>query len=238
MWSKVAKAQLDGLRVGDSIDSYVRAPGPPRTTPTSSRWPRAPGKNEELVRYLRMARKTLREPAVDTALAFCYARLDQLPELEGLPARRQRANVEESGDRAYAEGLFEAAKMFYASISNWAKLATTLVHLSDYQAAVECARKANNVKVWKEVHEACVARKEFRLAQICGLNLIVDAEQLQALVAQYERGGYFDELIGLLEQGLGLERAPHGYVHGVRHRAVALPPRAPDGAPQAVLEPQ
>jgi clathrin heavy chain len=55
-----------------------------------------------------------------------------------------------------------------------------------------------------------VEKKEFRLAQICGLNLIVDAEQLQTLVKEYERNGYFDELISLLEQGLGLERAHMG----------------------------
>ena len=85
-----------------------------------------------------------------------------------------------------------------------------MVHLEDYQAAVECARKANSVKVWKQVNEACVNKKEFRLAQICGLNLIVHAEELQDLVRQYERNGYFDELIGVLEAGLGLERAHMG----------------------------
>jgi clathrin heavy chain len=116
------------------------------------------------------------------------------------------ADAEESGDKAYAEGYHQAAKIFFTSISNWAKLATTLVHLEDYQAAVECARKANNIKVWKQVNAACVDKKEFRLAQICGLNLIVDAEELQGLVKQYEQNGYFDELIALLEQGLGLER--------------------------------
>jgi clathrin heavy chain len=120
------------------------------------------------------------------------------------------ADVETSGDKAYEEGYHEAAKIFFTSISNWAKLATTLVHLEDYQAAVECARKANSTKVWRQVNEACVAKKEFRLAQICGLNLIVHAEELQDLVRQYERNGYFDELIALLEAGLGLERAHMG----------------------------
>jgi len=209
VWSRVAKAQLDGLRVSDSIDSYIKAEDP-RNYAEVIEIAVAAGKNEELVKYLRMARKTLREPVIDTALAFCYARLDQLAELADFLRATNVANVEESGDKAYAEGLFEAAKIFYTSISNWAKLATTLVHLSDYQAAVDAARKANNIKVWKEVHEACVEKKEFRLAQICGLNLIVDAEQLQALVKQYERNGYFDELINLLEQGLGLERAHMG----------------------------
>lgn len=206
VWSKVAKAQLDGLRVTDSIDSYIHAQDPsnyPEVIETATH----AGKDEDLIKYLRMARKTLREPPIDTALAFCFARTNQLPELEDFLRATNVANVEESGDKAYEEGYHEAAKIFFSSISNWAKLATTLVHLEDYQGAVECARKANNVKVWKQVHQACITKKEFRLAQICGLNLIVDAEELPELVSQYERNGYFDELISLLEAGLGLERA-------------------------------
>ena len=209
VWSKVAKAQLDGLRVSDSIESYIKAQDPKNYLEVIEIATEA-GKNEGLVNYLRMARKTLREPPIDTALAYCYARLDQLAELEDFLRGTNVANIEESGDKAYADGLFEASKIFFTSISNWAKLATTLVYLGDYQAAVECARKANNIRVWREVHEACVGKKEFRLAQICGLNLIVDAEQLQDLVKQYEGQGYFDELIGLLEAGLALERAHMG----------------------------
>lgn len=209
VWSKVAKAQLDGLRVSDSIASYIRAGDPSNYNEVIDTASHA-GKDEDLVEFLKMARKTLREPAVDTGLAFSYARLNQLSELEDFLHSINVADVEASGDKAYGEGLHEAAKIFYTSISNWAKLATTLVHLEDYQAAVECARKGNNVKVWKQVNEACVAKKEFRLAQICGLNLIVHAEELQDLVRQYERNGYFDELISVLEAGLGLERAHMG----------------------------
>ena len=209
VWSKVAKAQLDGLRVTDSIESYIRAQDPTNYGEVIETATHA-GKDEDLIKYLRMARKTQREPAVDTALAFCFARTDQLAELEDFLHSPNVADVETSGDKAYEEGYHQAAKIFFTSISNWAKLATTLVHLEEYQAAVECARKANSVKVWKQVNEACVAKKEFRLAQICGLNLIVHAEELQELVQQYERNGYFDELISLLEAGLGLERAHMG----------------------------
>ncbi len=205
VWSKVAKAQLDGLRVPDAIESYIRAQDPSNFQEVVEVGTHA-GKDEDLIKYLRMARKTLREPAVDTGLAFCYARTNQLPELEEFLRGTNVANIEESGDKAYEEGYYEASKIFFTSISNWAKLATTLVHLEEYQAAVECARKANSVKVWKQVNEACVAKKEFRLAQICGLNLIVHADELADLVKQYERNGYFDELISLLEAGLGLER--------------------------------
>lgn len=205
VWSRVAKAQLDGLRVTDSIESYIRAQDPSNFLEVIEIATHA-GKDEELIKFLRMARKTLREVPVDTALAFCYARTNQLPELEDFLRATNVADVEASGDKAYEEGYHEAAKIFYTSISNWAKLATTLVHLEDYQAAVECARKANSIKVWRQVNEACVDKKEFRLAQICGLNLIVHAEELADLVKQYEYNGYFDELISLLEAGLGLER--------------------------------
>ncbi|KAI9745433.1 MAG: hypothetical protein M1818_000967 [Claussenomyces sp. TS43310] len=209
VWSRVAKAQLDGLRVSDGIDSYIRAQDPSNYLEVIDIATHA-GKDEELIKYLKMARKTLREPPIDTALAFAYARTEQLSELEDFLRGTNVADIEESGDKAYAEGFHQAAKIFFTSISNWAKLATTLVHLEDYQAAVECARKANSIKVWKQVNAACVEKKEFRLAQICGLNLIVDAEELQSLVKQYERNGYFDELISVLEQGLGLERAHMG----------------------------
>lgn len=209
VWSRVAKAQLDGLRVSDSIESYIRAEDPSNYNEVIEIATHA-GKDEDLIKFLRMARKTLREPAIDTALAFAFARTDQLTELEDFLRGTNVTDIEQSGDKAYAEGFHQAAKIFFTSISNWAKLATTLVHLEDYQAAVECARKANNIKVWKQVNAACVAKKEFRLAQICGLNLIIDAEELQDLVKQYERNGYFDELISLLEQGLGLERAHMG----------------------------
>lgn len=37
-------------------------------------------------------------------------------------------------------------------------------------------------RVWKQVNAACVDKKEFRLAQICGLNLIVHAEELQVRI--------------------------------------------------------
>lgn len=253
VWSKVAKAQLDGLRITDSVESYIRAQDPSNYNEVIEIATHA-GKDEDLIKYLRMARKTLREPPIDTALAFCYARTNQLPELEEFLRATNVANIEESGDKAYAEGYHEAAKIFFSSISNWAKLATTLVHLEDYQAAVECARKANSVKVWKQVNEACVAKKEFRLAQICGLNLIVHAEELSDLVKQYERNGYFDELISLLEAGLGLERAHMGksshftssdcelihhprYVHRARHCSQQVPPRTCHGASSHLLGP-
>ena len=48
------------------------------------------------------------------------------------------------GERCFDAKLFVAAKLLFSSISNWSRLATTLVQLNEYQAAVDCARKANS----------------------------------------------------------------------------------------------
>lgn len=47
--------------------------------------------------------------------------------------------------------MYEAAKILYNNISNYGRLASTLVHLGEFQAAVDGARKANSTRTWKEV---------------------------------------------------------------------------------------
>ena len=51
---------------------------------------------------------------------------------------------------------------------------------------------------------------EFRLAQLCGLNIIVNADDLEEVSEFYQRRGHFEELIALMESGIGLERAHMG----------------------------
>jgi len=55
-----------------------------------------------------------------------------------------------------------------------------------------------------------VEEGEFRLAQLCGLNIIINADDLEEVSEFYQRRGFFEELIALLESGLGLERAHMG----------------------------
>ena len=47
--------------------------------------------------------------------------------------------------------MYEAAKILFNNISNFARLASTLVHLGEFQNAVDSARKANSTRTWKEV---------------------------------------------------------------------------------------
>ena len=209
LWFQLGAAQLDGLRVPEAIESYIKAEDPSNYNSVIDISAEA-GNYEQLIPFLLMARKTLKESKIDGSLILAYASLNKIHEIEDLVANSNAANLEAVGDKLLANKNYKAAKLCFSSISNYSKLASTLVYLGDYQSAVDTARKASNIKVWKQVNDACVDQKEFRLAQICGLNLIVHAEELNELVQRYEANGYFEELISLFEAGLGLERAHMG----------------------------
>ncbi|KAK8923472.1 Clathrin heavy chain 1 [Platanthera zijinensis] len=95
-------------------------------------------------------------------------------------------------------------KIIFAFISNWAKLDITLVRLKQFQGAVDAARKANSLKTWKVVCFACVDAEEFLLAQICRMNIIIQVDDLEEVSDYYRNRGCFNELISLMESGLGL----------------------------------
>ncbi|POV97439.1 hypothetical protein PSTT_15059 [Puccinia striiformis] len=147
VWSRLGKAQLDGLRIKDAIDSYIKA--------------------EDSTNYM----ETLREPKIDTELRVAYAKTDRLHDTEEFLTMSNVADQLSAGEQVFEAGLYDAARLLFSAISNWAILATTSIYLGDNQAAVDCARKA---------------------------------------VKLYENKGYFEELMQLLEAGLGLERAHMG----------------------------
>ncbi|WVZ54972.1 hypothetical protein U9M48_005696 [Paspalum notatum var. saurae] len=209
VWSQVAKAQLREGLVSEAIESFIRADDAAHFLDVIRAAEEADVYND-LVKYLLMVRQKAREPKVDGELIFAYAKIDRLSDIEEFILMPNVANLQNVGDRLYDEELYEAAKIIYAFISNWAKLAVTLVKLKQFQGAVDAARKANSAKTWKEVCFACVDAEEFRLAQICGLNIIVQVDDLEEVSEYYQNRGCFSELIALMESGLGLERAHMG----------------------------
>ncbi|KAF1892552.1 hypothetical protein Lal_00011019 [Lupinus albus] len=235
VWSQVAKAQLREGLVSDAIESFIRADDATQFLDVI-RASEDANVYHDLVRYLLMVRQKSKEPKVDSELIYAYAKIDRLSDIEEFILMPNVANLQNVGDRLYDEELYEAAKILYAFISNWAKLAVTLVKLKQFQGAVDAARKANSAKTWKEVCFACVDAEEFRLAQICGLNIIVQflsasnlsslnsfelsecngktmsikVDDLEEVSEYYQNRGCFNELISLMESGLGLERAHMG----------------------------
>ncbi|XP_050305329.1 clathrin heavy chain [Anthonomus grandis grandis] len=209
VWSQLAKAQLNQGLVKEAIDSYIKADDPSaymavvETAAKNDSW-------EDLVRYLQMARKKARESYIESELIYAYARTGRLADLEEFISGPNHADIQKIGDRCFEDKMYDAAKLLYNNVSNFARLAITLVHLREFQGAVDSARKANSTRTWKEVCFACVDAEEFRLAQMCGMHIVVHADELQDLIDYYQDRGYFEELIGLLEAALGLERAHMG----------------------------
>ncbi|PVV01950.1 hypothetical protein BB560_003614 [Smittium megazygosporum] len=209
VWSRLAKAQLKSHKVSDAITSYINANDPSdylQVITVAS----ASSSYSELIRYLSMARIKIREPIVESELMLAYAYTDRLQDLQEMVKGPNIAKINEVGEKCFSSGLYDAARILFSSSSSWAQLASTLVMLEDYKGAVESCKKANSIVVWRQVNIACIKRKKFDLASICGLNLIVNAEELDPLVKLYESLGYIDEVCSLLENGLGLERAHMG----------------------------
>ncbi|GLV38478.1 Clathrin heavy chain [Carabus blaptoides fortunei] len=209
VWSQLARAQLNQGLVKEAIDSYIKADDPSayidvvETASKNDSW-------EDLVRYLQMARKKARESYIESELIYSYARTGRLADLEEFISGPNHADIQKIGDRCFNDKMYDAAKLLYNNVSNFARLAITLVHLKEFQGAVDSARKANSTRTWKEVCFACVDAQEFRLAQMCGMHIVVHADELEDLINYYQDRGHFEELIGLLEAALGLERAHMG----------------------------
>lgn len=207
--SKLAKAFLENGRVVEAINFYVKAEDPEFFNEVIYSANNAKCWNE-LIKYLVMCRKKVKESRIESELAFAYAKTNQLGEVDALTSA-PGCIVDNlgTGDRCFAEGLYEAAKIFYKATDNYAKLAQALVRLRDFTAAVDAAKKANSMRTWKEVNLACVEEKEFRLAQQAGLYIVTNPDELETLVHTYESRGYFSELIQLLEAGKNTEEGGH-----------------------------
>jgi len=206
VWSCLARAQLFANRIGDAVDSFIKADDAQsfevviNMGQQNETWP-------ELIKFLTMARKKVKDQRIDTCMAWSFCKINQLANLEEFITAPNIAQILVVGERAYDQGLYEAARILFNHISNFGKLASTLVRLAKYSDAVEAARKANYSRTWKEVLEACVDAKEFRLGQMCGLNLISNADEIEDVLKTYERRGFFDQLITLMEAGVAATEA-------------------------------
>eukprot|EP01038_Epipyxis_sp_PR26KG_P012690 gene12690-17015_t len=209
VWSKLARAQLDNQLITESINAYIKAADASDYLLVINA-AEAVDNYEDLVPYLKMARKQVKESLIDTQLIYALARINKLAELEEVISVPNVAKIDQIGERCYDEGLYEAAKLLFININNNAKLALCYVNLRQYREAVDAATKANSVSTWKEVNLACLKAEEFRLANICGLHIIVHPDHLEELIGHYERAGRSAELMQLMEQGLGLDNAHSG----------------------------
>jgi len=207
--SLLGKAQLNGERIKESIESFLKADDPECYRELTVAAEEA-GLYEEIIKYLRMCRAKLTDAFIDTELCYSLAKTDNLADLETFVTATNHANIEEVGDRCADEGLYEAAKLLFVAIDDYPGLALCLIKLKDYQGAADAAKKSGAIKSYKEVCFACVDAEEFKIAQQCGLFVIVEADELEDLVYHYERRGAFEHVIALLETGITKDGAHKG----------------------------
>jgi clathrin heavy chain len=74
-------------------------------------------------------------------------------------------------------------------VKNNSKIASCLVNLKQFSAAIESAKKASTTKTWREVCIACVSAQEYKLANIAAMNIIVHPDELEGLIKHYESLG-------------------------------------------------
>ena len=214
VWKQVGKAQLAEQMITDCIDSFIKAndagsfKGVIEAAEQLDNW-------EDLVRYLLMAKKQTKDKLIDSQLIFALAKVERLAQLEEVVSAPNVADIQSIGDRCFDSGMFEAAKILFKNANNNGRLAQCFVQLGQYREAVESARKANGIKTWKYVCQACLAVQKFALARQCGLNIITNPDHLDELVYEYEKQGYTEELIQLLEDGMGLEQTHTGVFTGL-----------------------
>lgn len=145
-YSPISSVNLESLLTAFlTKDSYVKANDATNYAEVIETAERA-GKYDDMVRYLQMARKTLREPKIDTELVVAYAKTDRLSDMEEFLGMTNVADLLTAGEKVFEQSLYEAARLLFSSISNWARLATTLIYLGENQAAVDAARKAGNTQ--------------------------------------------------------------------------------------------
>jgi clathrin heavy chain len=209
VFSKLGKAQLDQGAVSKAIASFIKANDPEYYNEVIAAANQA-NNFEDLVKYLEMCRKKVKEAKLESELAYAYARTGKNAELETFVSTPGcLANILDTGERCFEAGLYEAAKIMFSHIDNYSRLASALVKLGEFSQAVDAARKANSLRTWKEVNLACVEAKQFRLAQTAGLYIIPNPDELDELVLVYETRGHFDELIALLETGANQTEGTH-----------------------------
>jgi clathrin heavy chain len=214
IWARLGDGLLRLGELTKAVQVYMRAGVTNRYRPLIQAC-RKTGAFADLATYLQFVRSRqlgIDEELIDSELVYALACCDppKLSQLEELLASPQSADLDAVGDRLFSEGKYEAARLLFVAANNYARLAECLVYMREFTAALEAARKANKLRTWKTVCYACVEAQEFRIAELCALHLIVVPEELDEVIRVYETRGYFDQIMSVLENGLGLDKAHNG----------------------------
>ena len=209
VWSVLGKFYLDKEMFGEAVDSFIKAKDATYFQELILLG-RKVSNYGKLLEFLEMARQSKKDAIIDNEQIYCLAKLNKIPDLESFVNGSNSADLAKTGDRLYAEGLYEAAKVLYFKIKANSKIASCLIRLSQYSQAIEYAKKGNSVKTWKEITYACVEVKEFKLAAVAGVQVVLIPDHLEEMVQFYELHEAPEEIISILEQTVSNEKSHIG----------------------------
>lgn len=111
VWSELGHAYLEQGMVADAIASYLRSSDSSRYVQVIERC-KEEGCYDDLVKYLLMVRKKIKEPKVDTELVYAYAKINNLGEMDAFINGSHQANLQSVGDRCVTAPLSERVVFF------------------------------------------------------------------------------------------------------------------------------
>lgn len=208
-WSRLGNAYLNKGVALEAIDCFMKS-GDPNSYAQVIQLAEHSEKFEQLTKYLIMARGKIKDSMIDTELLYCLAKTNRLSELEEFINVPNSADMPRVGDRCFDDKLYEAAKAIFVRLKNNAKIASCLIKLKQFTQAFDAAKRANTPKTWKELCLACIANKEYRIANAAGMNIIVHPDHLEELIHNYELYDCIDHMIDLLEQAIATRNAHIG----------------------------
>ncbi|KAH9582085.1 hypothetical protein LSM04_004601 [Trypanosoma melophagium] len=200
VWTVLGEYLLAADEVHEAIEVLIRAKNPDFVEAVTS----AAERNNQfgdLIKYLTMARVESRtkDNKIDTALVLTYAKTGRLAELEEFLKETHNVQIQNVADKCFEDGLYDSARVLYTIASDFPKLALTFVRMNNLQGAVDAAQKAQSRKTWTAVNIACLDANEIKLANICAVPLVLQAELMQDVVDRYEERGLWEELLTVLK---------------------------------------
>jgi len=210
VWSKLGEALLHAHRVGDGVRALLKAKDarPYLLVVETARDHASDEEYAVVVKYLKIVRSGIKDfKVVDTEIVYGLCRCKKLHEVQEFLTGRNECDIEDVAERCYDEENWPAAKLLYTLSSNWARLAHVLCELGEFEAALEAAKKAKKLEVWKFLCFKAVDAGELRIAQKAGLNVVIEPEHMYEVLEYYESRGLFDALISLMDAALLLEKA-------------------------------
>ena len=209
VWTVLGKAYMDREMFNEAVDCFIKAQNGDYFEELIELNKKFED-YDKLLQYFDMARNKKKEMIIDNEYIYALAKLNRISKIENFVKNPNSADLDKTGNRLFADELYEAAKILFIKLKANSKIASCLVRLGQYQQAIDFAQRANNVKTWKEIVFSCVEVKEFKLAAIAGTQVVLIPDHLEEMVKFYELHDAHEEIIQLLEQTVSNEKSHIG----------------------------